>query len=134
MIGNRIRLYTTAQQVASRFAFGPTPDDVATQRDDVPGLELGRPGGDLLWMLAHELFHTAHEGFANGAHLGFEIFVMFLGDLPVTPQPLAVIVLVEVFTEDFGHGAFRFAIVAQHLFQTVLGLGMTGAISRAGRC
>ena len=87
-----------------------------------------------LFRLTPQRLAVISNTFANGAHLGFEIFVMFLGDLPVTPQPLAVIVLVEVFTEDFGHGAFRFAIVAQHLFQTVLGLGMTGAISRAGRC
>jgi len=46
---------------------------------------------------------------------------VLLGNLAVTPQTLAVIMLIEIITEYFGHGAFSFTIIAQHFFETILG-------------
>ena len=69
-IGHRIGLDAAALQVAAGFAFRPAPDDVAAQRDDLPRLELRRPGRDLFGMLLHELLHAGLKGFADGAQVG----------------------------------------------------------------
>src|SRR5579872_829596 len=60
VIRHRIRLHAAPQQVARRFPFGPTPDDVPSQRDQLPwqlvalgryiiwGWPEGEAAGDLL--------------------------------------------------------------------------------------
>ena len=44
-----------ALEVAGGLAHRPVPDDVAAERDGVPGLDLLGPRRDLLGMVLHEL-------------------------------------------------------------------------------
>ena len=86
-----IRIDAGPLQVGPCLVFRPCPDDVSAQSNDLPRLQLGRPGGYLLGMLAHELLHPGLKGFADGAQLRIQILVMLLRNLPVTPHPLPVI-------------------------------------------
>ena len=62
---------------------------------------------------------------------GLELLVMLLGHQAVPPDALAPIVAEELRAERFRHGAFRAAVVLQHLFQAVLGLRVARAEGRA---
>ena len=81
-------------------------------------------------MLLHVLPHAGLKGFDDGAAARAQLLVMLLGHQAVPPHALAPIVAEELRAERFRHGAFRAAIVLQHLFQAVLGLRVAGAEGR----
>ncbi len=91
VVRHGIGIDADALEVAAGVGFRPAPDDVAAQRDDLPGLELGRPSRHLLGMLPHELLHARLERLADGAQLGVEFLVVLLRNLAVPPHALAVI-------------------------------------------
>src|ERR1019366_8757036 len=92
VVSHGVGLHAAAQQIAASLAFGPAPDDEAAQRDDLPGLEFGRPRRDLPGLLLHELLYAGLVGFANGAQVGRKFRIVLAGHVAVTPQALAVIV------------------------------------------
>ncbi len=126
VVNHRVGLHTAAQQIAAGLAFGPAPDDVASQRDDLPGLEFGRPGRYLFGMLLHEFLNAGLVGFANGAQVRRQFRIVLAGHVAMTPQALAVIVVDEFGAERFRHGAFGFAVIAQQFFEAVFSLHVAG--------
>ncbi len=57
---------------------------------------------------------------------------MLLGNLAVAPDALSVIVKDPIRTERLCHRTFGLSVVAQHFFQPVLSLGVTGGERSAG--
>ena len=131
VVGHRVGLHAAAQQIAAGLAFGPAPDDVASQRDDLPGLEFGRPGRHLFGMLLHELLDARLVRFADGAQVRRQFRIVLAGHVAMPPQALPVIVGDELGAERFRHGAFGLAVIAQQFFQAIFGLRVAGAERRA---
>ena len=133
VVGHRVGLHAAAQQIATSFAFGPAPDDVAPERDDLPRFEFGRPRRHLLGMFLHELLNARLVRFADGAEVRREFGIVLARDVAVTPQALPVIVGEELRAERFRHGAFGLAVIAQQFFQAIFRLRVSGRESRARR-
>jgi len=88
---DRVGLDAAAQEIAAGIAFGPAPNDETAKGDDLPRLELGRPGGHFFGVFLHVLLDARLVGLANGADLGRKLEIVGLGDRLVLPEALAVI-------------------------------------------
>ncbi len=93
-VAERPEAQAGALEVVGRLTHRPVPDDVAAQRDHVPGLDFLRPGGNLLGVLVHELLDSVLIRFDHSAHLRADLFVPGPADLGVPHDALA-----QVFAE-----------------------------------
>src|SRR5438045_7005083 len=128
-----IGLDSRVNQVCTRLAFRPAPDDIAAQRDHLPWFEFRRPGRHLVWMFRHELPDTGLKRLNDCSNLRTKLLVVFLGKAAMAPETLAVIMPEPALAEDFRHRALGFAIIPQHFFEPVLRLSVSRPISRSGR-
>src|SRR5256714_15494037 len=117
-IRHRVGLEASAQQVAAGFANRPAEDDVATERDHVPGMNLLRPGRHLFGMRFHKRADAVLIRLDAGAHARADLIVTLTTDGLVPPESLNHVLAVILRPEDFGHRAVGAAVNFWPFFQT----------------
>ena len=115
-------------QITARLSHRPAPDDVSAQCDNVPGLNLLRPGRDLFRVLFHELPDALLIGLHDSPHFWADLAIFLPADFGVTPHALDEVVPKIFRTKHFGHGAVGFAVILEQLFEPIFRLGVADGV------
>src|SRR5262249_13232970 len=129
--GDRFELDSAPFQIAGRVAEGPAPDDVSTQGHYLPRFEFWRPGRHFARVLVHILLEPRLIGFNDCSNFRRKLRITVLGNYPVLPYALEIVVLDVFRAEYLGHRTFGATVLFQDLFQSIFRLGIAHSIDCA---